>query len=311
MNLVSELEEPYRSTVLLRYAEDLSPAEIGRRQQLPAGTVRWRLKTALDELRRRADERFGGDRRIALRALIPVGGGPWYRRVLKGGLDMNVRAKVLTATAGLAVVATAAALYYQKAVVPESVAVTTRASTSRGSGEAGRTAVARTPGPPRFASAPLRYDPMRSTASPMQLFRGETRDERWASAMEAIIREELGADLRRGAPEAEVTSVECRDLSCYYEAAGPEKHATATLASLQYVFYGGRCFPRGAVRVVDGKVVYAVVCLNSPDGKDIEAFRKMMVVQRDNVRRAKGTVEENVARTIEQFGPNGPKKWKR
>ena len=37
MNLVSELKEPYRSTVLLRYAEDLSPAEIGQAAAASSG----------------------------------------------------------------------------------------------------------------------------------------------------------------------------------------------------------------------------------------------------------------------------------
>src|SRR6266567_5495371 len=42
--LVAELEEPYRTTVLLRYSEGLSAADIARHQGLPAATVRWRLK---------------------------------------------------------------------------------------------------------------------------------------------------------------------------------------------------------------------------------------------------------------------------
>lgn len=41
--LVAELDEPIRTTVLLRYFEGLSAAEIARRQAVPAGTVRWRL----------------------------------------------------------------------------------------------------------------------------------------------------------------------------------------------------------------------------------------------------------------------------
>src|SRR5262245_60908672 len=42
--LVVELEEPLRSTVLLRYYEGLDSSEIAARQGVPAGTVRWRLK---------------------------------------------------------------------------------------------------------------------------------------------------------------------------------------------------------------------------------------------------------------------------
>jgi RNA polymerase sigma factor (sigma-70 family) len=60
--LVGDLDEPERSTVLLRYYEGLSAAEIAARQNVPAGTVRWRLKQGLDRLRARLDERPGGRR---------------------------------------------------------------------------------------------------------------------------------------------------------------------------------------------------------------------------------------------------------
>jgi RNA polymerase sigma-70 factor (ECF subfamily) len=57
---VLQLEEPFRSTVLLRYFEGLSAAEIARRTDTPAGTVRWRLKRGLDDLRRSLDDERGG-----------------------------------------------------------------------------------------------------------------------------------------------------------------------------------------------------------------------------------------------------------
>ena len=60
--LVLGLAEPYRSTVLLRYEEGLSAAEIARRLEIPAGTVRWRLKQALDQLRLRLEEHTESDR---------------------------------------------------------------------------------------------------------------------------------------------------------------------------------------------------------------------------------------------------------
>jgi len=49
--LVQALDEPYRSTILLRYDEMLSSVEIARRQGVPAGTVRSRLKCGMDRLR--------------------------------------------------------------------------------------------------------------------------------------------------------------------------------------------------------------------------------------------------------------------
>ncbi len=70
--MVGELDEPYRSTVLLRYFEGASAAEIARRQEVPAGTVRWRLKEALDQLRVRLSREVDRDR--ARRALAPIAG---------------------------------------------------------------------------------------------------------------------------------------------------------------------------------------------------------------------------------------------
>ncbi|MEO0652433.1 MAG: RNA polymerase sigma factor, partial [Planctomycetota bacterium] len=71
VGLVRELDEPYRSTVLLRFFEGLEPTEIAQRDGVPAGTVRWRLKVGLDTVRERLDERHRGDRRAWASALVP------------------------------------------------------------------------------------------------------------------------------------------------------------------------------------------------------------------------------------------------
>jgi RNA polymerase sigma factor (sigma-70 family) len=74
--MVGELDEPYRSTLLLRYFEGCSAADIARRQGVPAGTVRWRLKEALDQLRARLSREVDGDRaRRALAPIAPFAGG--------------------------------------------------------------------------------------------------------------------------------------------------------------------------------------------------------------------------------------------
>lgn len=70
--LVSELNEPFRSTVLLRFAEGLTPTQIARRLAIPAGTVRWRLKEALDRLRAQLDDVHRGDRRAWIIAFAPL-----------------------------------------------------------------------------------------------------------------------------------------------------------------------------------------------------------------------------------------------
>jgi RNA polymerase sigma factor (sigma-70 family) len=69
---VTALDEPFRTTVLMRYFEDRSAAEIARALGVPEGTVRWRTKEALDRLRARLDERHGGDRRRWMAALAPA-----------------------------------------------------------------------------------------------------------------------------------------------------------------------------------------------------------------------------------------------
>jgi RNA polymerase sigma factor (sigma-70 family) len=70
--LVMALEEPFRFTLLLHFYEGLTCNEIARRSGTPGGTVRWRLKEALDRLRARLDERHGS--RDAWRAaLLPLG----------------------------------------------------------------------------------------------------------------------------------------------------------------------------------------------------------------------------------------------
>jgi RNA polymerase sigma-70 factor (ECF subfamily) len=68
---VTRLAEPYRSTVILRYTDDLEPSEIARRQGLPPGTVRRRLKVGLDQLREDLDRNHGG-REHWVGGLLPV-----------------------------------------------------------------------------------------------------------------------------------------------------------------------------------------------------------------------------------------------
>ncbi len=68
--IVLQLEEPYRTTVLLRYYEGLDASRIAERLGIPAGTVRWRLKRALDDLRDALD-RTCGPREAWMGAMAP------------------------------------------------------------------------------------------------------------------------------------------------------------------------------------------------------------------------------------------------
>jgi RNA polymerase sigma factor (sigma-70 family) len=68
---VLALEEPYRSTVLLHFVEGYSSADIARRQRIPDGTVRRRLKVALDQLREALGKRTDQPKPGWLAALVP------------------------------------------------------------------------------------------------------------------------------------------------------------------------------------------------------------------------------------------------
>ncbi|HEY5947949.1 MAG TPA: sigma-70 family RNA polymerase sigma factor [Kofleriaceae bacterium] len=50
------LDEPFRDVVIRRYLDGQSAADIARVLNVPAGTVRWRLKTGLERLRAALDE---------------------------------------------------------------------------------------------------------------------------------------------------------------------------------------------------------------------------------------------------------------
>lgn len=74
VDLVLRLDEPYRSTVLLHFCEGVSLADIARAQGIPAGTVRWRLKTAIEQLRRWLDAESGSRKQWAVALLaVPKG----------------------------------------------------------------------------------------------------------------------------------------------------------------------------------------------------------------------------------------------
>lgn len=93
---VLELEEPFRQTVLLRFFEGLSSAEIAERLQVPAGTVRWRLKEALDRLRVSLDAEGREAWRLSVAPLVLPTAGPW----LTAGvalMDKKIRFAVIAA----------------------------------------------------------------------------------------------------------------------------------------------------------------------------------------------------------------------
>ncbi len=97
---VLALPEPQKTTVLLRYFEGLEPTVIARRQGVPPGTVRSRLKRGLDTLRTDLDRECGGDRRAWVAVLVPWAGSPRAASTAAGvtaagALAMSAKTKVL------------------------------------------------------------------------------------------------------------------------------------------------------------------------------------------------------------------------
>jgi RNA polymerase sigma factor (sigma-70 family) len=108
---VLDLAEPYRSTVLLRFFEDLPPREVARRMSVPVETVRTRLRRALETLRERLGAHGDTDAwKAAIVPLLTLRAGPGaavgsgMAATAAGGTLMAAKATVL-AGAGLVLTA--------------------------------------------------------------------------------------------------------------------------------------------------------------------------------------------------------------
>ena len=75
VDLVLELDEPYRSTVIARFVEGRTSVSIARSLGIPAGTVRKRLREALSRLRAGLDAKSGDRKQWAPAVLAFTKGG--------------------------------------------------------------------------------------------------------------------------------------------------------------------------------------------------------------------------------------------
>jgi hypothetical protein len=122
-----------------RYFEDRSSAEIAARHGIPAGTVRWRLKTALDRLRAELDAHHGGERLLWAGAFAPTVGLPTASlpstagdatAAVKGSSIMSIKI-LLAATAIAATGATATYVARPSTTTTPAAEIATSTTTTR------------------------------------------------------------------------------------------------------------------------------------------------------------------------------------
>jgi len=132
VDAVLALDEPNRTTLLLRYFERLPPRTIAKRLGVPVETVRTRIKRSLERLRVRLDADHGGERGAWAVALIPfartapaglaaagatgavAGAAALVAKVLGGVVVMSVQAKVALSVAAVAVAVGVAVLVIER-----------------------------------------------------------------------------------------------------------------------------------------------------------------------------------------------------
>lgn len=76
VDAVFALDEPWRTTLILRYLDGIPQRTIAERMNVPVETVHSRLRRGIDLLRTRLDARHDGDRRAWLLGLIPFAARP-------------------------------------------------------------------------------------------------------------------------------------------------------------------------------------------------------------------------------------------
>src|SRR6185295_15486493 len=99
------LDEPLKSTVVLRYFDGLSPSDIAKRQGVPSGTVRWRLHRALDELRERLGRGHGASRGTWALALLPLFRRPPLAEIAAGSAAVVAQGVVMNGVLKLGIAA--------------------------------------------------------------------------------------------------------------------------------------------------------------------------------------------------------------
>lgn len=173
------LEEPYRTTILLRYYEGLAPRHIAAQHGVPVATVKSRLHRGLAKLRIELDEEYGDSREAWVLALTP-----WTREPKPlpwstiGGVALSAKLVLVSS----AVVVTCALLFFRSGAAatppaPEDGALV-RESSSVGSpsGGAGNPAPLARDGRSQLPRTPLDQAPATLEVRPQNLVRGVALD---------------------------------------------------------------------------------------------------------------------------------------
>ena len=121
VGLVLDLKEPYRSTLLMRFFEELSPKEIAERQGVSVDTVRTRIGRALEQLRARLDREHRGDRRAWCTALLPLAG---LDEIARSGVSVSAASSTATAAGVPAPACAGAGLTVGGAIMTQKFAIT-------------------------------------------------------------------------------------------------------------------------------------------------------------------------------------------
>lgn len=115
---VLELDEPYRTTVLLRYFEERTPSEIAARERIPLATVKTRLARGIAQLRARLGRTRAPDGRASVLLALAQLESPSIPSALAWtALPLAMNAKILCTLLAL-VAAGLAYLYYGREQEP-------------------------------------------------------------------------------------------------------------------------------------------------------------------------------------------------
>ena len=101
---IGELQEPYSSTIYLRYVEELPVAEVAMRQGVGVPTATSRINRGLELMREQMQGRFGGDWRSRCLVFTPFAAQASDSLVAAGVIAMKLKKKVLIGAGLLAFV---------------------------------------------------------------------------------------------------------------------------------------------------------------------------------------------------------------